>query len=729
MGKYTQDNRLISVTTPLGKDILLLESFSGVEEVSRLFRFDLEMLAESKTAVKFDQLLGKALTVTVLLPDGTKRYISGICDKLTESEEVVAAQGEQNFIRYRAEIVPSFWLLTRKVQTRIFQQLSVPDILKKVITGDVSWQIQGDFKPRDYVVQYRESDFAFASRLMEEEGIFYFFKHTSSGHQMIVANNAQAHQDIQDPTKIMFDELRGAAENELRINVWAKQQELTSGKSLLWDYCFEMPDKNLAADKPIKATAKSGTETHKLKVGGNDQFEIYDFPGAYAGRFDGIAPGGGDQASKLQDIFKDNERTVGIRMEQETVRALTISGESDCRHFVTGSKFTLEKHFNGDGTYLLTRIEHKGFMRGAYTTGGKVKLDYENTFECLPVDIPYRPERTTPRPVVHGTHTAVVVGPDGEEIFTDKYGRVKVQFHWDRDGKNDASSSCWIRVGTPWAGKQWGMVHIPRIGQEVIVAFLEGDPDQPIIVGSVYNAQVMPPYTLPDNKTQSGIKSRSSLKGEAEHFNELRFEDKKDSEQVYFHAQKNYDRVVENNDTLKVGSDKADDGSQTIEIWKNRTETIKEGDEKVTLEKGNQTIQIQKNRTETLKEGDEKVTLEKGSRTHSIKTDDTLTIEGKHTITVTGDQALTIKSGNQTIKVSSGKIATEAAQSIELKVGGATVKIEPSAITLTMGAGSVKVEASAVTTTCGGGSVKVEPGGVTIQAPQIKLAAGNISIG
>jgi type VI secretion system secreted protein VgrG len=690
MGKYSQANRLISVTTPLGQDVLLLEAFSGTEAISRPFQFELEMLAESKTAVKFDQVLGRTMTITVLMPDNAKRYLSGVCAALREGQEVRASQGDQNFIRYRAEVMPAFWLLSRKVRTRIFQQKSVTDILKEVITGvtglDVSWQINAQMKPRDYVVQYRESDFAFASRLMEEEGIFYFFKHTSSGHQMVVSDNAQAFVDVPAPAKVLFDDIT-SAENELRISVWEKKQELTSGKVTFWDYCFEMPDKNLAADQSIRATGKAGTISHQLKVGGNDQFEIYDYPGGYAGRFDGVAPGGSDQAAKLQDIFTDNTRTAVTRMQQEAVRGLTITGGSDCRHFVSGGKFTLDGHFNANGSYLLTRVTHDASLRGAYTAGGSVPLDYSNTFECLPGDVPFKPDRTTPRPLVHGTQTATVVGPSGEEIFTDKYSRVKVQFHWDREGKNDASSSCWIRVGTTWAGKQWGTIHIPRIGQEVIVAFLEGDPDQPIIVGSVYNAQQMPPYTLPDNKTQSGIKTRSTLKGAAENFNELRFEDKKGSEQVYFHAEKNFDRVVENNDTLKVGSDKADDGSQTIEIYKNRTETVKTGDEKVTIEQGN--------------------------RTHSVKKDDTLTVEGKQTITITGNQALTIKTGDQTIQVNSGKIATQAQVSIELKVGAASAKIEPAAITLSVGAGTVKVEAE----------------GITLQAPQIKLASANISIG
>src|SRR6266436_3409223 len=227
-------------------------------------------------------------------------------------------------------------------------------------------------------------------------------------------------------------------------------------------------------------------------------------------------------------------------------------------------------------------------MSGYRSSGAE--FVYDNRFTCIPAALPFRPQRNSRKPVVQGTQTAVVVGPKGEEIFTDQYSRVKVQFHWDAEGKNNADSACWCRVGTPWAGKQWGMIHIPRIGQEVIVAFEEGDPDQPIIVGSVYNADMMPPYELPANKTQSGIKSRSSLKGDAKNFNELRFEDKKSSEEIYFHAEKDFNRAVENNDTRKVGSNKADDGSQTIEIWKNRTETVKEGNEQVTIEKGNRTI-------------------------------------------------------------------------------------------------------------------------------------------
>jgi type VI secretion system secreted protein VgrG len=288
-----------------------------------------------------------------------------------------------------------------------------------------------------------------------------------------------------------------------------------------------------------------------------------------------------------------------------------------------------------------------------YRSGESEEFIYQNQFTCTPSGLPYRPARESPKPFVQGTQTAVVVGPPGEEIFTDKYGRVKVQFHWDRKGKNNADSSCWVRVGTPWAGKNWGMIHIPRIGQEVIVDFEEGDPDRPIIIGSVYNADMMPPYDLPANKTQSGVKSRSSQNGTPANFNELRFEDKKGAEDIYFHAEKDFHRVVENDDDLKVGN------NQTIQVANNRTEVVQKGHEKVTIEKGNRSV-----------------TLGMGNDTHQIKM-------GNRDVKIDmGNDALTIKMGNQTTKLDLGKSQTEALQSIELKVGQSSIKLDQMGVTI-----------------------------------------------
>jgi len=548
---FTQENRVLKISTPLGKDVLLLQGFSGQEAISSLFHFHLDLLAENQTSVAFDKLLGQKVTVELMLPNEETRYFSGIISSLSQGGR------DQTFTRYRAEMVPQFWLLTRRAQSRIFQTMTVPDILKKVLDGlDVKFDIQGTFQPRDYCTQYRESDFQFASRLMEEEGIYYFFKHSADSHKMVLANTPQSHPDLPGDSRIIYEELGGGTREEERIYRWEKVQDLRSGKYTLWDHCFELPHKHLEAEKPIQDSVQVGKVSHKLKVGGNDSLEIYDYPGAYAQRFDGVDPGGGDRASDLQKIFDDNGRTVGIRMQQEALPSVVINGASNCRHLVSGHKFNLTRHFNADGQYVITSLSH--VAQHGYDAAGMDKADdhYSNVFTCIPFALPFRPLRSTPRPVVRGSQTAVVVGPSGEEIFTDKYGRVKVQFHWDREGKNDATSSCWVRVGTPWAGKNWGMIHIPRIGQEVVVDFLEGDPDQPIIIGSVYNADQMPPYGLPDNKTLSGIRSRSTLQGSTDNFNEIRFEDKKGSEQVILHAEKDLLESVENDTQEYVGNDR-----------------------------------------------------------------------------------------------------------------------------------------------------------------------------
>ncbi len=618
MGKYTQDTRVLQAMTPLGKDKLLIVALSGHEGLSQLFSFELDLLAENQTDVAFDKLLGKESTVTVMLAkEGSKRYFSGICNRISQ------ASRDETFTTYRLEIVPQFWFLTRRQQSRIFQQMAVPDILKKVLTGlDVSYELQGKFEKRDFCVQYRETDFNFASRLMEEEGIYYFFKHSNGSHKMVVANTPQSHADLGN---IIYETIEGGNRPEDRILEWSKAQELRSGKYTLWDHCFELPHKHLDADKTIQESVTAGKVSHKLKVGGNDNFEIYDYPGAYAQRFDGIDKGGGEQPSELQKIFDDNKRTAEIRMQEQAADGLVVQGEGNVRQLTSGHKFSLERHFNADGQYVLTSVQH--FARqGSDYRSEDTTFSYNNTFTCIPAALPFRPPRVTRRPVVHGSQTAVVVGPQGEEIFTDKYGRVKVQFHWDREGKSDANSSCWVRVGSIWAGKQWGAVHIPRIGQEVIVDFIEGDADQPIIVGSVYNAEMMPPYKLPDNKTQSGIKSRSSLNGSTENFNELRFEDKKGSEDVYFHAEKDSHRVVENDDDLQVGHD------QTIAIKNNRSVKVSDGDEKYLLEKGNRSINL--------------------------------------------------KMGNQQTKLDLGSDSTEAMQEIVLKVGQSSITINQMGVTI-----------------------------------------------
>jgi len=639
MTKYSQANRMMAVSTPLGTDVLLLQQLSGGESLSGLFHFQLELLAESDTEIAFDQLLGQKITVTLSLPDGSNRYFNGIVNKFSEGHRIHSAQGGGTLTRYRAEMVPQLWILTKKVQSRIFQQMNVPAILKQVLAGvDVAYHLQGTYEPRDYCVQYRESDFDFASRLMEEEGIYYFFDHKQSSHQMVVADTPLSHLDVPGPTTVIFEEVEGGTRQEDRVQGWEKTQEIRSGKYRLWDWCFELPGKNLEAVEPILESVQAGTVSHKFHVDGNDKFEIYDYPGGYAQRFDGISPGGGDRVADIQKIFRDNKRTVHIRMQQEATSGLIISGTSTCRQFVAGHKFTLSRHFDGDGVYVLTRVEHFATLGDAYTTGQDSGTPYTNAFECIPGAVPFRPARTTPRPRVEGAQTAVVVGNPGDEIFTDKYARVKVQFPWDREGQKDANSSCWVRVGTPWAGKHWGMVHIPRVGQEVIVAFEEGDPDRPIIVGSVYNAEQMPPYDLPANMTQSGIQSRSSKGGSPENFNEIRFEDKKGEEQLFIHAEKNQDIEVEHDETHWVGQDrkKTIDRDETTHIKRDRTENVDR----------DESIIIGHNRSEQVK-NDESIIIE-NNRSEEVKNDESIKIDGNRSEEVSKQESITIKESRTT---------------------------------------------------------------------------------
>jgi type VI secretion system secreted protein VgrG len=536
MGEYKQANRKISVTTPLGPDDLLLVGFSGTEAVSYLSSFRLQLLATNETKVPFEALLGQPLTVHLVLPDETSRHhFNGICSSF--------GQGERGdvFTAYQAEMVPQVWLLTRKAQSRIFQHLSVPDILRKVLEGfPVSFELSGTFEPRDFCVQYRETDFNFVSRLMEEEGIYYFFKHADGQHTMVVANSPVGHPALPGTSSFVFESIAGGVRDDDRITSWEKVQSIRSGKVTLWDYSFEMPRKHLEAESTIVESVQVGKESHNLRLAGTEKLEIYDFPGEYAQRFDGINRSGGEQPIELQKIFRDSQRTAGIRMQQEEMPALLIEGSSNVKHLMPGHRFSLRRHFNGDGSYVLTSVSHLA-TEGGYGSGDESPLSYQNSFTCIPSGLAFRPPRTTPKPVVQGTQTAVVVGPPGEEIFTDRFGRVKVQFEWDREGKHDVDSSCWVRVATFWAGKNWGAVHLPRIGQEVIVDFIEGDPDAPIIVGSVYNAEEMPPYKLPDWKTMSTVKSRSTPDSGPAGFNEIRFEDHRGKEQVFVHAQKRMD--------------------------------------------------------------------------------------------------------------------------------------------------------------------------------------------
>ncbi len=525
METYTQDNRFIQIVTALG-DELLLQGFSGREGISSLFQFDLSLQMEKKKPfIVLESLIGKKATIKVILADGTKRYFNGMISSF-------AQQGASTeFTYYHATLVPWLWMLTRTSDCRIFQNLSVPDIIQKIFKEygflDFKVKLDGNFQEREYCVQYRETDFNFISRLMEEEGIFYFFEHEEEKHTLVMANHYNKFNPCPKQAVARYGMVGDAGvREEDEVYAWNIKQEVRPGKYEIKDFNFEQPSLDLTAN-----------------IAGKDErkYEVFEYPGEY----------------KLKD---EGERYVGIRIQEEETPQLMVEGASNCRAFTTGYRFKLEEHYNRamDKEYVLTYIIHNAQEGTNYRSAksGATYLDYSNQFQCIPYPHPFRPVRKTPVPIVHGTQTAIVVGPKGEEIYVDKYGRVKVQFHWDREGKRDEHSSCWIRVGTLWGGRQWGTINIPRIGQEVIVDFLEGDPDKPIIVGSVYNGEHMPPYKLPDNKTVSANKSRSTLKGAPTNFNEIRFEDKKGSEQVFLHAEKDMDVRIKNDSREIVGHDR-----------------------------------------------------------------------------------------------------------------------------------------------------------------------------
>jgi type VI secretion system secreted protein VgrG len=527
----TQDNRLLAVYTTLAKDFLLINRLSASEGLSQLFSFDVELLHEETepgfeaTVIDPTQIIGKPMMITVDQRDGTFRELTGIVSRFSQGSRDI------RFSYYYAKIVPHVWVLTQKFQSRIFQNLSVPDILRKIFDGfEVSWQIQGVSNKRNYCVQYRESDFDFASRLMEEEGIYYYFEHKDGKHKMVVANTPQSHPDCPSKNRIPYfiDVTRQAEDFISSINNWRTDFQLQTGKVTLWDYNFQLPTRKLDKEEPSI-----------FSVGDNQKLELYDFPGGYGRKYD----------SEFSLAESDKETAAKIMMESLDARYKVISGAGDCSAMTAGYRFELFNHPHSEfnGQYVITSLQHETEQNPSYVSDDNIEEPYKNSFTCIAhgsQSPPFRPLRKTPKPVVHGSQTAFVVGPAGEEIFTDKYGRVKVQMHWDRDGQVNESSSCWVRVAQTWAGNKWGTMFIPRIGMEVLVHFLEGDPDQPIITGCVYNPQTMPPYTLPDEKTKSTIKSNSSKGGGG--FNEFRFEDKKGSEQIFIHAEKNQDIRVKN---------------------------------------------------------------------------------------------------------------------------------------------------------------------------------------
>ena len=619
---FTQENRRLRIETPLGTDALLITALSGTEGVSTLFHFQAELIGRDEKA-DFDGIVGQGVTISIAAGDGP-RYVNGIVSRFSQSGTV------GDHASYHAEIVPWLWFLTRTSDCRIFQKKSVPDIVKQIFGeygfSDFRFRLTGTYEPREYCVQYRETDFNFIARLLEEEGIFFFFAHEDGKHTLVVADGPRALEPCPVLDRVRFIHEQVSLGEDDVVTWFSKEQEVRAAKVTHTDYNFETPSLDLAA-------SATGCDTRK--------YELYDYP-AYATKRD------------------RTEALAQVRQQEEDVSRVLFRGAGYVRSFTPGYKFSLQAWGAGveatfDGTYVLTALRHRASE--SYVGGEDSEVSYENDFECIEASVALRPARRTPRPVVHGVQTAVVVGPAGEEIFVDKFARVKVQFFWDREGKRDENSSCWLRVSQPWAGKGWGGVSIPRIGQEVVVSFLEGDPDQPIIVGRVYNGEQMPPYGLPGGGVVSGLKSQTH-KGKG--YNELSMDDTAGKEKITIHGQYNLNTTIEHDESHHIKNDRSItvDGTHTETVKKDTSITIVQGNltHKVNTGTANyyvkapvteifdatqettvkQNISITSTEGEILIDAAKKITLHTGDSMIEMTKEGKITIHGKN-IVITGD--------------------------------------------------------------------------------------------
>ena len=665
----TQETRSLKLKTPLGDDVLLLTGFKGHEELSQLFRFELDLISDDDN-VRAPDVVGKNITFSISMADGSPRFFNGFVTQFGAGDE---RQGRRT---YRAEVVPWLWFLSQTADCRIFQNKKVPQIIEQIF-GDLGFSdyepnFQQPHLPREYCVQYRETDFEFISRLMEEEGIFYYFRHEDGKHTLVLADHKGAYYDCEEnsvdyPTNTTSQALQD------HLTSWVHQFSFRPGRWAQTDYNFTTPSTSLMSQSKTV-----------LKIAGMDKYEIYDYPGSFPDK------GAGTALTKL-------------RMEEVESAHDVVQGSAQCKSFTPGGRFTIGSHPSSDEegkSYVIRSIDHEAEETLAYETGAAISVKYANRFTCNPDSVVFRAPRQTRKPVVHGVQTAVVVGPPGEEIHTDEYGRVKVQFHWDREGKKDENSSCWVRVSQSHGGSGFGAMNIPRMGEEVILSFLEGNPDRPIITGRVYHKESMPPYGLPDAKVICGMKSKT-YKGSG--YNEYIMDDTPGGELIREHGQYDKDSTIEHDLREHVLNNRSRDVSvnETVSIGSNQSISV--GADRSVSVGGKQTITVGANHSESIGANHEQVIAAEQStsigstqkvvvgatRNTSINADDQLNVSGKLTIGAGGD-----------VEISSGS-------KITLTVGGSSITIEDAKIT---------IKAAATVTIEGDAKVEVKSAMITSQA-------------
>jgi type VI secretion system secreted protein VgrG len=705
--------RDISVYGSFAEGVFLVDRISGTESLGEPFGYDLFLLSTS-SEIDISTLVGDTMTVSIDLGEGQIRYFNGYVTRAS----LAGIFGE--YSRYRVTLRPWLWLLSSRQNSRIFQNQSVPDIAKTLFRehgfSDFEDQLADTYAASEFVVQYQESDFSFVSRILEHAGIYYYFRHAVDRHVLVLADASAAHETVDGYEEVPFHpEGIPSASSDESLNRWELVHQWRPGAYASDDFDFERPQADLSAQLQADARHKNGN------------IEMYDYPAGY---------------TKVGDV----ETYVRGRLEALQSDVEIVHGSGDVRGIGAGNVFSLIDFPNDSQNkeYLITLAAYEAANNAHQSGNDGSESHFQFSLTAIDSSVPFRPPLSTPRPRVQGPQTAVVVGKTGEEIWTDKYGRVKVQFRWDREGKDDENSSCWVRVAQVWAGSGWGAIHIPRIGQEVIVDFLEGDPDRPIITGRVYNADNMPPYALPDSQTQSGIKSRSSKGGGASNFNEIRFEDKKGSEELHIQAEKDETKLVKNNQSASIGADRSLSvgGNETVSIGKNRTETVGT-DESVTIG-SNQTLKVGANRTKTVGGSEtvsigasESVTIAVAS-IENIGAARSLTIGAAYQVSVGGAMSETVSAtssedvgGNKSSNVG-GSLSESVGADMSTSAGGGATISAGKAIALTAGtdfnvqAGkTITLEAAdQLTITCGDATIVLKKSGdITVNGAKVQVTA------
>jgi type VI secretion system secreted protein VgrG len=678
-----QSNLPLQVTLPFS-DTCVATSFTGEEALSTPFLFTLELICEN-ASLDFTQVLGQGVTVSLELEEGGPQYFHGICTRFMQGIT------DEGVTRYTAELRPWLWMLTLASDCKVFQNQSVPQIVTTIFqalgftTSDYKSSLSGSYTALEYCVQYRESTFDFVSRLLEGAGISYFFQHASGSHTLVLADASTTYAALTWPTSVTYagsdygDDMEDEVVNCLLSGV------VTTGTVQVDDFNFTTPATNLTASATATAPSYAVAST----------MEQYDYPGGY-------------------QVQGDGETLAGLLAASQEASAAMLRGDGGVRTFRSGYTFTLAGHDRTDAnqSWLLTAVSHVADQEG-----------YSNHFEAVPGSTTWRPPLLTAAPVIAGTQTATVVGNSGSEVYTDQYGRVKVQFHWDQVGQNDENSSCWIRVAQAWAGQGWGTIFIPRVGMEVVVSFLEGDPNQPLVTGCVYNATQTVPYALPDNQTRSTLRTSSSTGGNGN--NEIRFEDKAGSEELFIQAQKDMNLTVLNNcawTITQANQVTVQQGDETLEVTQgNRARTVGQGNDTVTVSQGNRSV--------TVSQGAESLTVSQGNRTVTVSQgNEDHTVGGKRTLSVTGDEshsnsgAFSQTVGNGYTLNVTGDVTISASGTLTLKSGSSSVTISSTSVSV-QGAQSASVNGNQSASIQGGTSLSISSGGTASVS-----ATGSLSV-